>query len=497
MMDSDLGTVWLRAFAPPPKIAPSCFAEQEITLPGSANASPGPLRLAPYQRELVDAIADDDVEIIVLMLSSQVGKSLSVDAMMAYVIACDPGPAMHVSPTGPRSEEFVRDRFDPFVAASTTLRGLVGKGQNTRKGSTGGSNSLAAKSFPGGQINFASSYKPDELASRSIRFLFLDEVDRFATSAGVEGDPVALAIKRTKAFEGKRRKIVIVSTPTSRMGSRINQWYLRGDQRKFMVTCPDCQHVAPLEWDNLSHTPGRPETARLVCEECGVVHDESARRAMIERGFWKATAEGKPGIRSYHLSELSSVISIAPVLQKIAGDFDAATTPELKQAFYNTSLARVYDAGTEVELSSSDLQQRAEPIAPPYAADIVFITAGVDVQSDRLECTFLAHHANGTASVLNHLKLMGDTSGDAVWQTLDAALGRCFCWQMAATCRYRRPPSTPVSIPTVFSPSSMRSVANRVRRIRSRALADLIECLSRKVEGYAVKRGCLSWAWIE
>ncbi|MDH8329816.1 phage terminase large subunit family protein, partial [Klebsiella pneumoniae] len=77
-------------------------------------------------------------------------------------------------------------------------------------------------------------FKPDELAARAIKFLFLDEVDRFAVSAGVEGDPIGLAIKRTKTFEGKGRKVVIVSTPTSRAGSRINQWYLRGDQRKFV-----------------------------------------------------------------------------------------------------------------------------------------------------------------------------------------------------------------------------------------------------------------------
>jgi phage terminase large subunit GpA-like protein len=234
---------WLRALAPPPIIAPSVFAEREIVLPGSANAIPGPLRLAPYQHELVDAIAADDVEIIVLMLSSQTGKSISIDSMVGYCIACAPGPMLHVSPTGARSEEFVRDRFDPLVAASPTLRGLVGTGQDTRKGSTGGANSLSSKSFPGGQLNFASSFKPDELAARAIRWLFLDEIDRFTLSAGIEGDPIRLAIKRTTTFKGRGRKVVLVSTPTSRTASRINAWYLRGDQRKFVVPCPDCGSI--------------------------------------------------------------------------------------------------------------------------------------------------------------------------------------------------------------------------------------------------------------
>src|SRR6202048_932408 len=195
MIDENLARSWVRAFAPPPRIAPSSFAEAEIILPGSANAVPGPLRLAPYQKELVDAIADDSVEVIVFMLSSQTGKSISIDAMLGYCIGCEPGPMLHVSPTGARSEDFVRDRFDPLVSASPTLRALVGTGQDTRKGSTGGANSLASKSFPGGQLSFASSHKPDELAARAIKYLFLDEVDRFAQSAGVEGDPILLSIK--------------------------------------------------------------------------------------------------------------------------------------------------------------------------------------------------------------------------------------------------------------------------------------------------------------
>ncbi len=425
MTDAQLALAWLGAFAPPPAIAPSVFAESEIILPSSANAIPGPLRLASYQVELVDSVAADDAEIIVLMLSSQVGKSLSVDAQLMHSIACAPGPMLHVSPTGARSEEFVRDRFDPLVGLSPTLRKLIGTGQNTRKGSTGGVNSRASKSFPGGQLNFASSHKPDELAARAIKYLFLDEVDRFAQSAGIEGCPIQLALKRTKTFEGKGRKVIIVSTPTTRTVSRINEWYLRGDQRKFMVACAekDCGHVGPLMFKNLHWKDGAPETAFMSCDGCGVEINEAKRCALIENGEWQATAKGEKGVRSYHLNELASKFS---TMESVAKQAEAAKTPLQKQAFYNTALAEVFDAGTEVELSSSELQQRAEPIAAPYAANALFITAGVDVQGNRLECTFLAHHADATHSVLNHLKIMGDTSSDAVWRALDVALGEAF-----------------------------------------------------------------------
>lgn len=456
MIDEHLARSWLKAFAPPPKIAPTTFAEREIILPGSANAIPGPLRFAPYQRELVEAFADDEVEIIVLMLASQTGKSISIDAMMGYGIACEPGPMLHVSPTGARSEDFVRDRFDPLVSSSPVLRALIGTGQTARKGSMGGVNSLVAKSFPGGQIGFASSHKPDELAARAIKFLLLDEVDRFAITAGIEGDPIGLAVKRTKTFEGRGRKVVIVSTPTSRAGSRINQWYLRGDQRKFVVSCPDCEHVAPFAFENLKWDEGKPETAHLICEECGSVHTEARRRAMIKTGKWQPTAQGEPGIRSYHLNEIASVFSS---MQRVAQQCEDAKTPEQKQAFYNTTLAQVYDAGTEVELSASELQQRAEKIVAPYAANILFVTAGVDVQSDRLECSFLAHHADGTQSVLNHLKLIGDTTADAVWVNLDSALGTVF-----ALADGRKVPVAATAIDSGFSVDQVMKFVHTQRR---------------------------------
>ncbi len=423
MIDTTLTRGWLRALAPPPIVAPTVFAEREIILPASSDARPGPLRLTGYQREPIEAIADDETEIIVLMLASQTGKSTIINAIMGHCIAASPGPMLHVSPTGPRSVEFVRERFDPLVASSPALRNLIGKGDATRKGSSGGVNSVSLKTFPGGSLAFASSYKPDELAARAIRYLFLDEVDRFAHSAGTEDDPAALAIKRTKTFEGVGRKIIIVSTPTTRMGSRIGAWYARGDQRRFYVTFPDCRHSAPFAFENLERTEGKPEAAYLTCEECGVIIDEAKRRAMIESGEWVATVTGEQGIRSYHLDELSSQFS---TMAAVAQQFEAAKTPEQKQAFYNTTLARVYDAAAEAVVSSFELQEQAIAIKPPYSSDIVLVTAGVDVQGNRLEATLLAHHADESHSVLHHHKLMGDPTGTAVWGDLDNVLGSTF-----------------------------------------------------------------------
>jgi phage terminase large subunit GpA-like protein len=415
MIAFDILGRWLDAFKPPPQMLPSEFAEAHLLLPASANAIPGPLRLTKYQKGIVNTFADQAIETIVLCCSAQVGKSLAVDSLVGNVIACAPGPCLHVSPTTARAEDWVRDRLDPLIAASPALRALVGGGRK------GGGDSLSHKIFPGGSLSLASSFKADDLAARAIRYLFLDEIDRFAASAGTEGDPVALAIKRTRTFAN--RKMVLVSTPTSRIGSRIAAWFERGDQRRWFVPCPECNVFDFIKFENLIWKVGRPQDARLVCMACGHHAYETERRRMIEAGEWRATATGEPGLASFHINELASPFSS---LASVAQQSEEAVTPEQKRTFHNVCLGETFDSSTEIELNASELQARAQPIGEPFDPDIEAVTCGVDVQGNRIEATFFASHRDKTASVLNHIVLEGDTSAPAVWSELDDALGQTF-----------------------------------------------------------------------
>jgi phage terminase large subunit GpA-like protein len=69
-----------------------------------------------------------------------------------------------------------------------------------RKGKENRQYTLLHKSFPGGHITLAGSNSPASLASRPVRIVLFDEVDRFPYSAGAEGDPVTLGKKRTTTF---------------------------------------------------------------------------------------------------------------------------------------------------------------------------------------------------------------------------------------------------------------------------------------------------------
>ena len=406
----------LPGFAPPEKLTPSQWAERNLSLPKSSNAEPGPLVLTSYQRGMVDAMADPDVRVAVLKLASQTGKSLAIDCTLAHLMVTDPGPMLAVHPTDGKAKAYVVDRLNPLIAASLVLRGIIGTGGRGRAG-----DSNHHKAFPGGSLNVASSHKPDDLAARSIRYLLCDELDRFAMSAGQEGSPELLAFKRLHTFR-TRSKTILASTPTV-SGSRIEGWYRRGDQRRFACPCPECGGLQAFGLDHLKWEPGRPDTAHLTCEHCAHAISEAERLAAVELGRWVATAQGEPGIRSFHATEIiSKFSSLEHVAQQAE---DAETTPEKRRVFVNTSLAETFeDEG--VALDAETLRTRAVPLRAPYPAEIAFVTAGVDVQADRVEVTFLGSMRAGVQAVLNHRKIPGDTSGSAVWDTLDAALGETF-----------------------------------------------------------------------
>jgi phage terminase large subunit GpA-like protein len=403
-------------FAPPDRLCASAWAEANLYLPASANARPGPLRLAKYQADMVDAIDHPDVRVAVLNLASQVGKSLAVDALVTCRMAQEPGPFLCVYPTDAKGKTWVQDRLNPLIAESPTLRALIGGG-----GKGKGGHSYRRKAFPGGTLNVGSSHKPEDLAQRAVSLVLLDEVDRFAASVGQEGDPVLLAIKRLLTY-GPTSKAVLSSTPTH-AGSRIHAWHLRGDQREWFVPCPECGDCQLLSFARLKWTPNKPQSAYLLCESCDHHISERERMAAVELGDWIPQAEGEPGIISFHASELISTFS--NMGNVVAQAEEGAKSEEARRVFLNTSLAETYRVDG-VALEIDEIASKAVPLAPPYPADIQFVAAGVDVQQNRVEVSFLGTAKAGVQYVLDHVVVPGDTSGGAVWEALDAVLGRVF-----------------------------------------------------------------------
>ena len=405
---------WWSILRPPPKLTVSEWADAEMRLSAEASAEPGRFRVsrAMYQSEIMTAVSDPQVHTVVVMSSAQVGKTTLVLAVIGFHIDQDPSPILVLQPTLEMGQAFSKDRLAPMLRDTPALQGKV---KDPRARDSG--NTLMHKSFPGGHITIAGANSAASLASRPIRVLLADEVDRYPRSAGTEGDPVSLARKRTATFFNRR--IVLVSTPTVKGMSRIEAAYNESDRRHYLVPCPDCGHEQRLVWSQVRWPDGRPGAAEYCCAECGTLWSDAQRWAAIRKGRWQATAEFS-GVAGFHLSELYSPWRR---LGETAEDFTASKAdPERLRTWVNTALGETWeDTGETVDASSLD--RLREAYGPEDLPDEVqYATAGVDTQGDRLEVEILGWGEGEESWGIAYHVLYGDPAQEAVWRELDAVL---------------------------------------------------------------------------
>lgn len=402
-----------RLFAPPPKLTLSEWADRYRMLSRGASAEPGKWRTsrAPYQRGVMDAISDPQVERVALMWSAQVGKTEILLNGIGFYVDQDPAPMLVLQPNvKPMADAFSKDRLAPMLRDSPRLRGKV-RNEGGRRQSE---DTILHKVFPGGHITVAGANSAAGLASRPIRVLFADEIDRYPASAGSEGDPLTLAAKRTATFWN--RKIVAVSSPTVKGISRIEQAFDEGDQRRFQIPCLKCGTFQPLRWAHLKFEPLGYE-----CAKCNRLIDEIEKPRMMLEGTWIA-AKPENAYPSFHLNALySSWATWAELRDEF---LTAKKSPERLQVFVNTVLAESWEAAGEKQTDAAVLGQRRETYAAEVPDEVGLLTAGVDVQADRLELLVWGWGAAQESWIIRHYRLLGDPETAAPWKQLDEQLLR-------------------------------------------------------------------------
>lgn len=226
--------------APPPKLTVSEWADKHRVLSKESSAEHGKWNTdrAPYQREIMDSINDPETDEVVVMSSAQVGKSEILNNIVGYHIYYDPSPMLFMQPTLEMAEAYSKDRIAAMIRDTPTLAKKV----NDPKAKDG-NNTILQKKFPGGHLTLVGANSPASLASRPVRIILADEVDRFPVSAGTEGDPLNLAQKRTKTFWNY--KWISVSTPTIKGASRIESEYEESTMEQWCVSCPSCGVFQP------------------------------------------------------------------------------------------------------------------------------------------------------------------------------------------------------------------------------------------------------------
>ena len=404
------------------------WSEQHALLT-STSAEPGRFRPWRYQAGIADAITDPAVETITVMKAARVGYSVVMTNAIGYFLQHDPCAVLVVQPRVEDAEDFSKTEIVPMLRDIDVMAAIAGK----PKAKVATSTILRKTMLNGSSLALVGANSPGGFRRITARVVLLDEVDGFpAGGAGSEGDQVALAVQRTVSFWN--RKIVLGSTPTIKGISRIEKSWDESDQRKYFVPCPHCGEMQVLEWGgkDLPHgikwrrdAEGRhlPETAFYVCASNGCIIEEFDKPEMIARGEWRATKPFK-GHAGFHIWAGYSPHVNASWGKLVAEWLEVKADPLRRQTFINLVRGEPYEDRGDKALSETSLLARREiwpGEVPPRAA---VLTAGIDVQDDRVEIEVVGWGADEESWSLAHEVIEGDTQEPMLWETVDEFLKR-------------------------------------------------------------------------
>ncbi len=426
---------------PDPKLSVSEWAEENIYLPAVDSAEPGKYNLerTPFNREILDELGyTSRAQIVTVMKGAQLGLTTLGNIFISYIIGHQPGPILYVLPTLDTAKRTSKQRLQPMFDACPAVKGLVAD-QKAKDAS----NSVMMKVFPGGILVFAGANSASGLRSMPARYLILDESSGYDSDIENEGDPSELAKQRTVTFN-RNRKIFQPSTPTVKGLDRIEREFENSDKRYYNVPCPHCKEIAPIwfssdtrygyevKWDTTIDDDGvkthHPESAHLICPACSGRIDEKHKTWMLQEkngAKWIATAEGDKYHVGFHINSLYSPIGFYSWESAVSSFLEATRLAKMGdisklKTFTNLILGETwYTKGTEI--SHSFIWNRREFYNAEVPAGVLYITAGIDVQKNRIEATTYGWGANSEVWAIEHKVIHGDPSNrsDKIYDKLD------------------------------------------------------------------------------
>lgn len=413
-----------KSLQPPEDITISQWADKYRILPKASSAESGPWRTSrvPYMREIMDELSPQSpAREVCVMGGSQISKTESACInTLLYYIDNHPCPILYVQKTISAVERFSSQRLDPSIDEIKTIAGKI---DSVR--SRNAANTKLLKTFPGGILILGGSNSAASLRSMPMQVLLLDEIDSFEMDVDNEGDPVQLAVKRTTNFP--RRKIAYVSTPGTRETSRIEPIFLSGDQRYYQVPCPECGHFQRIVFSRIKFERDHNKKllwVKMVCEGCGSLIDENKKTEMLAAGKWIAQNPGAERV-SFHISALYSPLGFYSWTQAVTDFLEAKRerSREKLKVWTNTVVAETWsEKGRSFESGVFEKRKEEYPSDVPERA--IILTAGIDVQGDRIEIEVVGWGKDNESWSIDYARFLGNPIHDDVWILLDTYLQR-------------------------------------------------------------------------
>ncbi|EHL97717.1 phage terminase large subunit [Acetobacteraceae bacterium AT-5844] len=430
------------------------------------------------------AVTEPGVHIITAMVSTQLLKTALLENVFGYFAHLDPCPMLLLQPKEAAAEQFSKERITPMVRATPALRALVGTAKTRKADET-----LLFKSFPGGFLALAGAGSPDNLARRPIRVLLCDEVDKYPVTREGDPIALAeertatfgvnwLSLRVCSPTVEDESRIAASYAESDQRRASVECPHCQ--HRQFL------DFFKHVDWDKDVTPQGvthQPETAQIYCEACRKPWSEGERLRALQttrhhqtRPFkccgelqypleaydraWRAVRDGSPvldpvlqvwdwwaGPRwavyrakcqhcgSWAVSNKHAGFQAGKLFSPWQKDkpSDIATkwlaaqgNEDLLMSWWNTQAGLPYRANASKALVLEKLAERGERWAGEVPHGVAVITAGLDVQPDRVELELVGWGRNEESWSLAYEVFEGDANTDEVWNKVDAYLKRTF-----------------------------------------------------------------------
>ncbi len=419
-----------------PKLNGTQFADKHYYLSEESSSAAGKWYTHPWQEEILNAMTDQKSHFVFFKKPTRVGFTKLITIATAYFIAMRPSVQLHYQPDNDEAWGFATDELETMIRDNEIVRDLISTPiltpteKTTKKKET-----TLKKNYPGGYVECLGAESDKGFNRRTSRVTFADELDAWKIASKVAGNKVMAMFRRGSDFWD--RKHILGGKPTKASYdpnadnfdgdgiSQVDYWYKQGTMEHRYLPCPECDFLQVFNFEDLlwdkeivddKVVRHKTETAHFKCSECESKIFHSSLRSMDAKGKWIAHAEVpiRKKARSFYIW---AMLSYSPNVTwtDISDEFlEAVGDKERLKNFYNEVLARPWDEETE-QIDTKGMIDRKEDYESQVPKGVRVLTAGADVQKDRIECEVVGWGLNFESWSIEYIIFQGDTTQPEVW----------------------------------------------------------------------------------